>query len=195
LPLPFASMLLWLVSGGLLTLLALGVTGASVRQPSPPVARDEPRGDLEVAVLTVLGLLVTPIVWPHYYVVLIMPVAVVATYLGRLILDGSVTEANDAVADGQRSDLDAASTASPGGRHVPAPARTYDARRRILPSIAIAIVLISTAVLAVAHYVEPFAGVGGQQLVALLALFGASLVALGWSAKAQGRGVSPAFAR
>ena len=32
--------------------------------------------------LTILSLLVTPIVWPHYYVVLAMPVAVVATYLG-----------------------------------------------------------------------------------------------------------------
>lgn len=190
LPLPFVSMLLWMVSGGLLTLLALGVAGASMRQPSPAVERNEPRGDLEIAVLTVLTLLVTPIVWPHYYVVLIMPVAVVATYLGRLILDGSVRDAAVLVAD---TDLDAGLTAAPDSRSGPAPA--YDRRRRVLPTIAIAILAISTAVLALAHYVEPFAGVGGQQLLALLALFGAALVALGWSVRAQGRGVSIALPR
>ena len=40
--------------------------------------------------LTVLTLLVTPIVWPHYFVVLVMPVTVLVVYLGRLVLAGSV---------------------------------------------------------------------------------------------------------
>jgi hypothetical protein len=183
-------MLLWMVSGGLLTVLALGVAGATFRHPSPAVNRDEPRGDLEIAVLTVLTLLVTPIVWPHYYVVLIMPVAVVTAYLGRLILDGSVRDTSEPASDGK---LDDGLTAALDSQAGPAPA--YDRRRRVLPTIAISIVAISTAFLALAHYVEPFAGVGGQQLLALLALFGGALIALGWSVRAQGRGVSPAFAR
>ena len=190
LPLPFASMLLWMTSGGLLTLLALGAAGVRVRQPSPALDRNEPRGDLEVAVLTVLTLLVTPIVWPHYYVVLIMPVAVVAAYLGRLILDGSVRDAPEPASEGALEAGMPAATQSRRGR-VPA----YNRRRRVLLTIVLAIMTISASVLALAHYVEPFAGVGGQQLLALLALFGTALVALGWSVRTQGRGVSPEFAR
>jgi len=183
-------MLLWMVSGIFLTLLALGVAGARARSPLPGRERDEARGDLEVAALTVLTLLVTPIVWPHYYVVLVMPVFVVATYLGRLILDGSVrSEASPRPA----GDLDLGLTAPAGQRT--GPAQAYDRRRRVLPTIAVVILAVSTAALALAHYVEPFAGVGGQQLVALLALYGAALIALGWSVRAQGRGVSPALAR
>src|SRR5215212_1730597 len=170
LPLPYAATLLWATSGGLLTLAALAVAGASVRSPVPPVARDESRADLEIAVLTILTLLVTPIVWPHYYVVLAMPVGVIAIYLGRLVLDGSVKSA---------ADQDAA----------------YNRRRRVIPTIGLVILATSTAVLSTAHYVEPFRGVGGQQLLALLALFGAALIALGWSVRAQERGVSPARAR
>jgi hypothetical protein len=45
------------------------------------------------------------------------------------------------------------------------------------------------------HYVEPFAGVGGRQLIALLALYLAALIALGWSARAHGRGASPSLSR
>jgi len=71
------------LSGGLLTLAALVVAGASARSPVPAVARDEPRADLEIAVLTILTLLVTPIIWPHYYVVLVAPVAVICVYIWR----------------------------------------------------------------------------------------------------------------
>jgi hypothetical protein len=179
-PLPFVSMLLWMLSGGLLTLMALVAAGVTLRKLLPPVERDEPRGDLEVAVLTILGLLVTPIVWPHYYVVLAMPVAIIATYLGRLILDGSV---HDPTVIG-------VAASDTGGR-----SSTYDRRRRILPTVALIILGVSTVLLAPFHYVEPFAGVGGRQLIALLALYLAALITLGWSARAQGRGVNPAVSR
>jgi hypothetical protein len=179
-PLPFVSMLLWMVSGGLLTVAALVAAGVTLWKLIPRLERDEPRGDLEVAALTILGLLVTPIVWPHYYVVLAMPVAIIATYLGRLILDGSVHDQNSVGAPAPGAALASAA---------------YDHRRRILPTIALVILGVSTVLLAQFHYVEPFAAVGGRQLLALLALYLAALIALGWSARAQGGGVSPALSR
>lgn len=218
-PLPYASTLLWAASGAVLTVTAIVVARSGIRRrhthapPSlldratlgllspPPLARDDPRGDLEVAVLTVLTLLVTPIVWPHYYVVLVMPVAVTATYLARLILDSSARIPADEPADG------GGSADGVAGR-----AAASDARRRILPALALALVIGATIPLAFSQYVEPFARVGGQNLLALLALFAGSLCALGWSARtlesgaatppapdslaeAQGRGVSPAASR
>jgi hypothetical protein len=133
------------------------------------VGRDEPRGDLEIAALTILGLLVTPIVWPHYYVVLVMPIAIVAVALVRLIVDG-------------------------GLQSIPQDP-TFDRRRRLVPSLALAALGLGSMMLAVAHYVEPYAGNGGQQLTALLLVFGASLVALWWVGRRQGVGVSPAAVR
>jgi hypothetical protein len=214
-PLPYVSMLLWAASGALLTLLALVVAGGGRRptgpddsratlpsQPTPllvrmirlaippPVSPHEPRADLEVAALTALTLLITPIVWPHYYVVLVMPVAVVATYLGRLVLDGSVRQT---AAPARPGDPDAGLIA-PGGA-LAGPAPPYDRRRRVVPTIALLMLGLATAYLSTAHYVEPFRGVGGQQLIALFGVYGAALVALGWSARDQGRGVSPAAAR
>ena len=207
-PLPYAAMLLWAACGALLTVLAIRVakSGPRMNDPSgsrsaldqalwglttpPPLAREDPRGDLEVAVLTILTLLVTPIVWPHYYVVLVMPIAVLATYLGRLVLDGSVRSPAESDAEAVP---DAALVAPAEG--VAGPAPPYDGRRRVLPMLAILVMVLATAVLAGAHYVEPFRGVGGQQLLMLLVLFGASLVALGWSAKGHGRGVSPVAER
>jgi len=207
-PMPYASMLLWAASGALLTLLAIRVAKSGPRisdsgasrsaldvalwglTTPPPLGRDDPRGDPEIAVVTILTLLVTPIVWPHYYVVLVMPIAVVATYLGRLVLDGSVRSPAEPDAEAVP---DAALVAPAEG--VAGPAPPYDGRRRVLPMLAILVIVLATTVLAGAHYVEPFRGVGGQQLLMLLALFGASLVALGWSAKGQGRGISPTAER
>jgi hypothetical protein len=182
-PLPYASLALWAAIGVLLMLgailVALNGTRLDTARPGssrrlawlrwllapPPLAPDEPRGDLEIAVLTVLTLLVTPIVWPHYYVVLVMPVAVVAAFLGRLVLSGAA-----------RLDT-VSSVVSPG--------------RRIVPLVALGIVGCASLVLVRAQYVEPYAGVGGYNLAALLALYGASLAALAWAARGQGRGVRP----
>ena len=204
-PLPYASTLLWAAGGALLTLLAIRVARAGGRPQGdegrrsaldvarwglttpPRLARDDPRGDLEIAVLTILTLLVTPIVWPHYYVVLVMPVAVLAAYLGRLVIDGSVRPSPD---PDEQSDADAGLVAPAAeGRAEPAP--PFDRRRRVLPLLALLVVALASAVLAGAQYVEPYRGVGGQQLAVLLALYGASLVALGWSALGHGRGASP----
>jgi hypothetical protein len=176
LPLPFVSMLLWIVSGAALTLLAMlaarppaGSTGRRSLLFMDPPAPDDPTSDVEIAVLTILSLLVTPIVWPHYYVVLVMPVTVVTVALARLIVDGGLQ----------------------GVQRDPA----FDRRRRLLPGLALAALGLGTTILALAHYVEPFAGNGGQQLTALLLVFGASLVALVWVGRRQGVGVSPAASR
>jgi hypothetical protein len=155
-------MLLWLVSGGVLTLVAMLATRPTSRRAllvPPPVLRDSGRADLEIAVLIAVTLLVTPIVWPHYYVVLVMPVALVAVSLYRQVI---------------------------GAR---------DRRQRVGPVLALAALAIGTAALSTAHYVEPYAGVGGQQLLALLLVFGASLVALRCASRTQGVGPSPALAR
>ena len=203
-PLAYASTLLWGASGALLTLLALLVARAGRRASedggrrsplsillwglmrSRPLARDDPRGDLEIAVLTILTLLVTPIVWPHYYVVLVMPVAVLVVYLVRLARDGSVRPA------GGSDETEAPSAAVAAlGEDANGSSGAYDRRRRVRPLLALVLVAVASAVLASAHYVEPFRGVGGQQLAALLVLYGASLVALGWNARGQGRGASP----
>jgi hypothetical protein len=178
--LPYLTILLWVSSSGALTLLAMvaarpttstpwgtGWVGALLF-PDPP-APDDPTSDVEIAVLTVLTLLVTPIVWPHYYVVLVMPVTIVAVALGRLIVDGGL--------QGIQKDP------------------TFDRRRRLVPGLALGSLAIGSAILAMAHYVEPFAGNGGRQLSALLLVFGASLVALWWVGRRQGVGVSPAASR
>ena len=70
-------------------------------------------------------------------------------------------------------------------------AAAFDRRRRILPAIGLILLGVSTQQLSQFHYVEPFAAVGGRQLLALLALYVAALIALGWSVRAQGRGVWP----
>ena len=207
-PLPYASMLLWAASGALLTLAAIAIARTGNRRSAgdpprsaldvaswgltsaPRLNRDDPRGDLEVAVLTVLTLLVTPIVWPHYYVVLVMPIAVLAMYLGRLVLDGSVRSTSD---DPALPSADVGLVAPADGPVGPAP--PYDRRRRVMPTLAVLVVVLATATLAPAQYVEPYRGAGGQQLLALLALYGVALVALGWSVRGHGRGVSPAAAR
>ncbi|MFN8636842.1 MAG: glycosyltransferase family 87 protein [Chloroflexota bacterium] len=210
-PVPYVAAVLWAASGALLTLAALRAAGFDVRQalrsddarahrgrrtPSlldrltVPLAPDDPRGDLEIAALTVLTLLVTPIVWPHYYVVLVMPVTVLAVDLGRLILDGSIlasaTPTAEAPLNSEPVAPDIANVAS-------SPA--YDRRRRVLPTVGLIVLGLTSIVLGTAHYVEPFAGVGGQQLTALLALYATSLVALAWSVRGQGRGSSPAPSR
>jgi hypothetical protein len=69
-----------------------------------------------------------------------------------------------------------------------------------VPGAALLALLAATAFLASAEYVEPYRGAGGQLLVALLAVYGASLVALAWSGRqrdrvAQGAGVTPVLAR
>jgi Glycosyltransferase family 87 len=207
-PLPYAAALLWAASGALLTLAAIVAARAGTRRPpdagpttafaaalwglttAPRISRDDPRGDLEVAVLTILTLLVTPIVWPHYYVVLVMPIAVITTYLGRLVLDGWVRSGSQPVADSIPDD----DLVDPGVEAA-GPPPPFDRRWRVLPTVSLAVVVVSTAILAGAQYVEPFREVGGQQLLALLALYAASLVALAWSAASHGRGASPAAVR
>jgi hypothetical protein len=197
-PVAYLSMLLWAAGGGLLTLGALLAARAGGRGASPgslgarhlgllrpaPLPRDDPRGDLEIAVLTVLTLLVTPIVWPHYYVVLVMPVAVVAAYLGRRMLGRPAGVASRCLS----TDFDPGLAPTGAGPPTPMP----DRRRQLMPAIALLVLGLAVAVLATAHYVEPFRGVGGQQLAALLAVYGASLAALGWSARDQGRVANPA---
>jgi hypothetical protein len=207
-PLPYASMLLWAASGALLALAAIVAARAGTHRPPdagptsafatslsglampPPMSRNDPCGDLEIAVLTILTLLVTPIVWPHYYVVLVMPIVVTATYLGRLVLAGSIRSGSQLVA---HPSPDARLDASDSGATGPAP--SLDRRQRVLQALALAAVIVSTAILAGAHYVEPFREVGGQQLLALLSLYAGSLVALACSAASHGRGASPVAIR
>jgi hypothetical protein len=117
-----------------------------------------------------------------------MPVAAIAFYLGRLVLDGSVRDSAD-----EHAPLDVPATSPVSGQA--GEDRAYDRRRRVLPTLGLLILGLASAVLATAHYVEPFRGVGGQQLLALLALYAASLIALGWSVRAQGRGVNAAVPR
>src|SRR5581483_5343785 len=102
-PLAYASTLLWLATGAVLVLAAMLATcrsGSPDDRARPVAARlrllltqappapNDPADDVEIAALTVLSLLVTPIVWPHYYVVLVMPVMVVVVALARSIVDG-----------------------------------------------------------------------------------------------------------
>jgi hypothetical protein len=204
-PIRNMSLLLWAVAGGLLTLLALAVArgGFGVRQVGPwgaplsslrlqltrlqplPIDRADSRGDLEIAVLTILTLLVTPIVWPHYYVVLVMPVAVVAVYLTRQALEGTtwIRPAWLKAYGGPAADSADRDTAP------------FGARRRIVPAVALVALGLASSLLASAQYVEPYRGAGGQLLIALLTVFAASLVALGGSVRNQGRGASPEAAR
>lgn len=188
-PLPYASLLLWAATGAGLTLVAMLASRPAARDATGPttlhawlrrllvplsIAPATRRADLEFTVLAVLTLLVTPIVWPHYYVVLVMPVVLVGVQLWRLILDG-------------RDSTDASSALPP--------APPLDRRRRVVPMLAFVGLGIGVAVLAPAHYVEPFAGVGGQQLLALLLIYAASLVALWWAERDQRAGTSPEAAR
>jgi hypothetical protein len=169
-PLPFVSTALWAISGVGLAMLAWETARTPTENGVRAPAHDDPASDLEFAVLSVLSLLVTPIVWPHYYVVLVMPVTVVLVALGRLVVDGGLRSlARD-----------------PG-----AAVRQFDRRRRLVPGLALVALIIGVAVLSPAHYVEPFAGNGGQQLTALFLVFGASLVALLWVGRRQGVGTSP----
>jgi len=233
-PVPYASMLLWMASGAFLTLAALAVARArdddATSDPhdarpslarrliglllAPPMARDDPRGDLEVATLTALTLLVTPIVWPHYYVVLVMPVAILTVQLGRAIVtsrpapapdadpDDAVKEetANDWVPAGAGADWASEGTRSDEANDDAEEAARLSRRRRVVPALALVALLVATAILVSTEYVEPFRGSGGQLLICLLAVYGASLVALAWSGQhqsqeGQGRGVTPALAR
>jgi alpha-1,2-mannosyltransferase len=154
-PLPYAAMAFTLASGVALALLAWLAARRPASLPHRP--------DLEVAALSLLTLLVTPIVWPHYYVVLVMPVALVATTLVRLLRPPATLAM-------------ATSEKAPIGR----------AGRAMSWPVAAALVALAgaCALLATAHYVEPFRGVGGQQLAALLAVFAVSLLTLRWSRSA-----------
>jgi hypothetical protein len=67
--------------------------------------------------------------------------------------------------------------------------------RRLPPILALGALGVGVLVLSTAHYVEPYAGVGGQQLFALLLIYVASLAALSWAARDQGGGISPEAAR
>jgi uncharacterized membrane protein YvlD (DUF360 family) len=163
-------MVLWLIASVALTAVAFLVASASGRRPAP----DDAASDLECAVLTVLSVLVTPIVWPHYYVVLVMPIAMVAFALGRLVVDGGLLSL---------------------AREPALAVRQFDRRRRLVPGLALVILAIGVAILSTAHYVEPWAGNGGQQLTALLLVYGASLVALLWVSRRQGVVTSPAEVR
>jgi len=193
-PLAYASMVLWVVGGAALTGFALlaarpwleprraglarevgRVTSAngssalvaSGAQSQTAVGSDVGSGvrlaadDLEIAVLTVLSLLVTPIVWPHYYVVLVMPIAVSAVALAQIVVHRN-----------RQGGLDSRS---------PGPSSSHGSRR-LLAGLALTALAIGTVVLSTAHYVEPYAGNGGQQLSALVLVFGASLAALWWTA-------------
>jgi hypothetical protein len=174
-------------------------------------------------VLSVLTLLVTPIVWPHYYVVLVMPIVVVVAALLRLA--GRRRTPSEAASDPAAEPATGASRASlastglliagdpsrdPSVDPDAAAARAAENRRRFQPVLVLIALAVATAFLANAHYVEPFRRVGGQQLAALLVVYGAALIALSWSARGQGvhdenadgqgvaaapDGVSPAAAR
>jgi hypothetical protein len=121
-------------------------------------------------------------------VVLVMPVAVVAVYLTRLVLEGTAWM--------RPAWLDAyggtTPDSSPESGESAAP---YDARRRIAPAIALVGLGLAAFFLGSAQYVEPYRGAGGQLLIALLTLFAASLVALNWCVRDQGRANSPEAAR
>jgi alpha-1,2-mannosyltransferase len=151
-PLPGASTALWLLSGAALA----AVAWVAVRRGRNPSVRDADArgsitsGDLDVAALCAFTLLVTPIVWPHYYVVLIPTFVVAGAWLWH---------ARD---------------------RAPGRART-----------GLAVLVIAGAVLATAHYEEPYRGAGGQQLCALLAVYAVSLATLWWSGEVQRTGTSP----
>ncbi|MFN8522490.1 MAG: glycosyltransferase family 87 protein [Chloroflexota bacterium] len=120
------STVLWVLASGCCALVAWLAT----RQP-----RGRPADvDAEIVALFPLTLLVTPIIWPHYYVVLIPPLMITVSRL-----------------------MDA---------------RRENRRRLMLPAVLLAAAL---AVLAPAHYVEPYRGDGGWQLIALLLVFGVTL--------------------
>jgi hypothetical protein len=149
-PHPYAAMLLTLAASALLA--GLGWLAATRPRRLP---RDH---DLELAALAILTLLVTPIVWPHYYVVLVMPLALVAARLWWL-----AASARD------EGPATVAPVAAVGRGGLSAPA--------IYAALA-AVLALATAVLATAHYVEPFRGVGGQRLIALLAIYAVALLTL-----------------
>ena len=153
---PGAAMGLTLVSGAILA--ALGWLAA--RRPR----RLPPHLDLEFALVCLFTLLVTPIVWPHYYVVLVMPLALVTTTLVHLLL-GS------------------AQPSPPTMLVRPMLVRRTVERWKVMG--ALAVLLGATSLLATAQYVEPFGRVGGQQLTALLAVYAVSLLTLRWARRAS----------
>lgn len=151
-PLPGVSTALWLLSGAALAAVAW-LAARRVRKPGAGDADSRASiasGDLEIAAICALTLLVTPIVWPHYYVVLIPTFVVAGAWLWRAL------------------------------ETVPRRARA-----------GLAVLAVAGAVLATAHYEEPYRGVGGQQLCALLAVYAVSLASLWWSGDLQRAGTSP----
>jgi len=143
---PGAAMGLTLMSGAILA--ALGWLAA--RRPRRP----PPHLDLEFALVCPFTLLATPIAWPHYYVVLVMPLALVTTTLVRL--------------------LPWSAQPSPPTMLV---RRTVE-RWKVMA--ALIVLLGATLALATAQYVEPFGRVGGQQLTALLAVYAVALLTVRW---------------
>ncbi|HET8644411.1 MAG TPA: glycosyltransferase family 87 protein, partial [Vicinamibacteria bacterium] len=135
-PYPIAglSLALWALAGATLA----GLAWLAARRASQaPHARPPSGADFDLAMLCTLSLLVAPIIWPHYYVVLVPAIVIIAAYLlpragrrDRWALAGCVAVAG------------------------------------------------ATAVLATAHYGEPYRGVGGQQLSALLVVYAVCLLAL-----------------
>ncbi len=142
-PAPGAAMAAWALGGAVL----MGLLWLAARRPAPSGASR----DLELGALLGLTLLVTPIVWPHYYVVVVPTVLLVAGWLWHGATNGGRWE---------RFGLFALATVSAG--------------------------------LATAHYVEPYRGVGGQQLALLVVLYALTIGVLGRSSQIQRVGTSPA---
>ena len=159
-PLPGAAMALTVASGIVLA----GLGWLAARRPTSLPRQP----DLEVAALSLLTLLVTPIVWPHYYVVLVMPVALVTVALGRLLRPFTPLAAS--------LENDEAVASHADGAPMP----------RWMPVAALVALVVACAVLAIAQYVEPYRGVGGQQLTALIVVYAVALLALRWSRRAAG---------
>ncbi len=74
-PLPGAALALWIASSVALA----GLAWLAARRAD----RTLEQADLEFAALGVLSLLATPIVWPHYYVVLVPALLILVSRLGR----------------------------------------------------------------------------------------------------------------
>lgn len=140
-PLPGATLALWLASGALLA----GVFWLAARRPRPLSSCP----DLEHASVWALTLLVTPIVWPHYYVVLVPAILLILPTLAAGMM------------------------------------------KRPYPRVVAGIVMVAAlSLLAPSHYVEPWRGDGGSQLLALLVMFGVCLASLRWARTDQRDGNS-----
>jgi hypothetical protein len=135
-PTPGAAVVLWALAGLLLG--GLGWLAARRRNGDATGHRGGiGSADLDLAALCVLSLLVAPIIWPHYYVVLIPTAMILAAYL-----------------------------------------TTRDGRSRPWALIGLAVLAGAAVVLATARYGEPYRGVGGQQLTALLVVYALALATL-----------------